>query len=420
MDLAFAALDAKEDHSGDGPQPEPRREPEKPATAKPADKPTEKPTEVADANKPVDKPKEANASDDPVGDETDRRVDSKIPEKPVEKAGEGKPKEKHSLGYLYREKEKEAAQLAQERDTLRKEIETLKSKPATPADDPEKKQLSERLHELEDHIRFVDYTKSKEYLEQYQKPYEETASAAVSRATQLKVTNEDGSKRNMTPDEFWQIVHIGDEDDALAAAEKLFGEGSLKAQNVIERRNEIVRAHNATEAAKEKYRKEGTERSKKAQEQWEAQQRQAAEQSTARAAKFKEMNETGEKHEKMKDVFAAAEGDAEGAELLAKYRHETDRAFAGGAQLKEGDEPWTPDQLLSKHSVIRNRAGAFPYAVRQYRNAVKKIAELEAKIAGFQKSEPGDGEVKGDAPTAVADAWSSANAKLEALNRELQ
>ena len=204
------------------------------------------------------------------------------------------------------------------------------------------------------------------------------------------------------------------------AAEKLFGEGSTKTASVIERRNEIIKAHNAAEAAKEKYRKEGTERSKKAQEQWEAQQRQAAEQTTARAAKFKEMNEAGEKHEKMKDVFAAADGDAEGAELLAKYRHETDRAFAGGAQLKEGDEPWTPDQLLSKHSVIRNRAGAFPYAVRQYRNAVKKISELEAKIASFQKSEPGDGEVKGDAAAPPADAWSSANAKLEALNRELQ
>jgi len=383
MDLAFAALDAKEDHGGDGPQPEPRRESETPVAAKPADKPAEKTAEVADANKPPEKPKDFNA-DDPVGDETDRKVDNKIPDKPAEKVGDGKPKEKHSLGYLYREKEKEAAQLAQERDTLRKEIELLKSKPVTPADDPEKKQLSERLQELEDHIRFVDYTKSKEYLEHYQKPYEETASAAVSRATQLKVTNEDGSKRNMTPDEFWQIVHIGDEDDALAAAEKLFGEGSLKAQNVIERRNEIIRAHNAAESAKEKYKKEGAERSKKAQEQWEAQQRQAAEQTTARAAKFKEMNEAGEKHEKMKDVFVAADGDAEGAELLAKYRHETDRAFAGGAQLKEGDEPWTPDQLLIKHSVIRNRAGAFPYAVRELRRSERCSPNATRQLPNFR------------------------------------
>lgn len=390
LNNAFSILDGM-DHGGDGPQPEPKRTetPDEKKAEKPAEKPADKITE-----KPADKPLEVG---DEEADENKPAADKTAADKPAETAKEAvKAPPKLGSWAWGREQEKLVQQASAERDALRKEVETLKAKPATPVDDPEKKQLSERLQELEDHIRYVDYTKSKEYVEQYQKPYEETAGAAVARATQLKITQEDGTKRNLTADEFWKIVHIGDEDEAIAAAEQLFGEGSTKTSAVIERRHEIIKAHTAAEQAKERYKTEGAERSKKSQEQWEAQQRQGSEQTAARAARFKEMSELGEKHEKMKDVFVASEGDTEGSEMLAKYRHETDRAFAGGAQLKEGDEAWDGETLLRKHSVIRNRAGAFPYTVRQLRNTQKKVAELEAKIAGYQKSVPGDGAVRGD------------------------
>lgn len=381
MAQAFAKLDGM-DHAGDGPQPEPKKEAPAKAPAKDAAKP-------ADANTPPEvKPADAKPADAKPTDTTDK------PGEP--KPGDATPAPAKRTAWQYaREMERQRSELQKERDILKQEIDTLKKGPATPADDPEKQALTKRLSELEDHMRFVDYTKSKEYVEQFQKPYEDTAKSAEAHALSLKVTGEDGTKRNLTAQEFWSIVRMPDPDDAVEAAEALFGQGSLKAGQVIERRNDIIKAYTAMKGAESKYRAEGAERTKQQQAALAAQQKQAQEQWTQRATKFRDLNKAGESHDGMKDVFVAAPEDAEGAKLLQEYRHEADRAFANGAPLAEGEQQWNDDEILVKHSVIRNRAGAFPYVVRQYRNAVAKIKELEAAIAGYKKSEPTDGSVRG-------------------------
>lgn len=427
LSRAFDMLNGM-DHGGDGPQPEPRREEAKPAGersrdatgkfAKPGEKPSEaaKPKETADANEPAEHAKDNNSDPASTGKTTEPDAADKL------RAAKPAESPKVSGWAKFREEQKRTEQLSRELENTRKELEARKSQIPSVAEHPEYKTLAQRAEaaakraaELEDAIRYVDFTKSSEFTEQYQKPYEAAANNAAARAVQLKVTNEDGTRRNLTADEFWQIVSIGDEDDAIEAAGKLFGEGSTKAAALIERRNEVIHANRIVEQAKEKYRREGVERGKKAQADWETQQRAAVEQAAGRSTRFKQLNVEGEAHEKLQDVFKAADGDAEGAALLASGRHHADRAFNGGAALKEGETPWTPEELLAHHSVVRNRAGAFPYAVRQLRAATAKVAELEAKLKAYAKSEPGGGETRGDEVAPEGNALERALSKLDRM-----
>jgi len=406
---AFSKLDSLNDfgadHAGDGPKPDPKPLTDKPAPKPEAAKPAEKPAEVkpdeAAANKPPEKPAE-KATEKPV---------EKPADKPEEKLTEA---QKASPWRMFRDEQKKSEELSKKLSVIEAELAKAKSAPPSPAEDPEKQKLTARLAELEDHMRYVDYTKSSEYQEQYQQPYERTATEAVQRATQLKVTDENGQKRNMTPDEFWAIVHMGDEDDAIEAAGKLFGEGSVKAATVIERRNEIIRAHQRAEEAKEKYRKEAGTRAQQTAQQKQAQERQQAEQQAKRAEQFKSLVKQGEEHEVMKAFFTAAEGDAEGKEIVEKYRREADRVF--GEPAKEGEEVWDDDKRLLKLSVARNRAAAFMPLKRQYEQTKARVAELEKQLKEFQDSVPGGGAVKGDENPPQMSAYEQAMAKLEKLN----
>jgi len=421
MTNAFAKLDSISGPDRmDGPQPEPsRREPEKPA-AQPAATP--EPTKdtkppVADDEIPAEvpeKPAEAKPAEKPP--EAAKPADAKPPEKPAD----GKPP---SGWAKFREAEKQLAVLTTERDALRKEVADIRANPNVIREHPEFKAIAtkaeayeKQIAELQDHMRFVDYTKSQEYVEQYQKPYEEAFQRAAKDAMDLRVTSEDGTKRNVTEAEFLNILRMPNNGDAIEAAEALFGEGSPKAANILERRNQVISAYEKMTAAQQKYQKEGAERFKAEQAKHQQQQRFLQEQSIAQANKFREMVANGEKLEKMKDVFVAADGDAEGATMLQQHRHEADRAFAGGAPLAEGETPWTPQELLAKHAVMRNRAGAFPYTVRQLRKATARIAELEKQVAQYKGSEPGAGTVAtGEAPPESGNALQRALKKLDSM-----
>ncbi len=73
---------------------------------------------------------------------------------------------------------------------LEKEVAELRSKSAEPP-----KELTERLsaiekrnQELENHIRFVDYSKSQEFVDKYQKPYEDAWARAITGLKGLKIS----------------------------------------------------------------------------------------------------------------------------------------------------------------------------------------------------------------------------------------
>lgn len=336
------------------------------APAKPVAKPDAAKVDKPNADKPpTDKQEPAKAPDK----KTDLETAEQAPEKMAPKAlREAYSKAKQQLNAVQ-------AQLEQVKNAAPKEFKV--------ADAPEFKSLKEkyeavqkRADELEETVKFTNYEQSKEYKEKYQQPYEQIATSATATAQQLQVTNEDGTKRAMTSAEFWDIVRADNDDAALAAAEKLFGENSTRAARVVDLRDKIVSAHDAANRAKEDFKKNIGERTKQMQEQQEG--------------FTKAQSESFTKHRdealaKYPQWFKADEGDTKGAELLENGMAWADKAFT----------ELTPEQAPKIHAALRNKAGAFDHVVHKLNTTAAKLKEAQAKLAAYESSKPGKGELPG-------------------------
>lgn len=338
----------------------------------------EKPVERKPATKPVKAKAVENKTDKT---EVQNPTDDAKPEiKPTdEKASEmSKPRTSGEAWRRYDAISKEVKEVKAELESLRA---------AKPADDVEKPQLIEslkskdaRIEELQTEIKYLSYESSDEYKEKYQKPYEEAATNSTSRAVQLKVPDpETGATRNLTEQEFWNIVRIGDDDAALSAAEQLFGENSTRANFLIERRNEIINAHRRGQIAKDEFRKTGSEREKSAMEQRLQQQQATEAQSTKINETFKKLNTDAV--EKYPQWFKEEEGDDTGNELLKKGFAMADRAFS--------PNDLTPEQTVKLHSAIRNKSAGFDRLAYKNTTLKRRISELETELSEFRESDPG-------------------------------
>ncbi len=380
MNDAFGALEAQgktlQQVEAEPPPKAQPKVPQKPAPAKP---PAPAPPKAAVPAKPA-------ASEKPI----DPAKPAEIP-KPV--VAEVKPAvtettQKPSSGWQrFHEAEKEIK-------TLKSQLEAKEKASAISDDHPEIVRMrnevaarEKRLSEVEDHLRYKDYEASREFQEQYHQPYLRTAETATQRAVQMKVTDESGATRNLTPQEFWAVVHIDDADAAINAAEKLFGEGSAKANFIIERRNEILQAHQRAEMAKADFKKTAKERTQREQDEFNRL-------SIDRATRFKQLMNEG--IEKEPELFKPLEGDDEGNAMLEKGYSLVDRVFKGGAPEKEGGAPMSPEEMIAAHAEIRNKAAAFPRLAHKYAAMKTRMAELEQELADYRASGPEAGQVKGD------------------------
>jgi hypothetical protein len=292
---------------------------------------------------------------------------------------------------------------------INEELQKARTKPPV-QDDPEKVTMREtlaqrekRLAEVEDHIRFIDYEKSSEYKEKYHDPYLRTAENATREVQELRVPLADGTVRAATAEDFWSIVHIPNAEDALAAAEKLFGSPS-KATFVMEKRGEIRRAWAAGEQAKAEYRKTGIEREKTTQ----AERERASRESTE---KWKTLNE--KTVEENPELYGSEEGDEEGNALLATGFERADAAFGGQiTDLETGKKrPPTADEMIQINSELRNKAAGFDRLAHRNTKLAARIAELEAQVAEYEKSGPSGGEPEGGTKVEV-DSFDAALAKI--------
>lgn len=293
---------------------------------------------------------------------------------------------------------------------LRKAYEELKAKHAelekklseAPKEDPEKRALSEslkareaRIKELEEEQKFYAYERSEEYKEKYQKPYEEVSAAATARAVKIKVPGEDGQSRPLTDKEFWSIVGIPDDEEALAVAEKVTGSPS-KAALLVSMRNDITSKLEAGNKAKEQYRATAAEREKKFQEDSARQRIEQENFARMRAENFQKMNQEAAK--KYPKYFAPEEGDEKGNALLQKGFELVDAVFGDSSKIP-------PDKLVQYHSAVRNKAAAFDRQVYKLGKATARIAELEKELAAFKASGPGNGGNSARTKTSSAPTW---------------
>lgn len=383
-----------------------------PGTPPPADDVADEYAELAkytDAPpaKPAEKPPEEGTNKPPEGTKPPEPAKPKPPVKPSEDHDPDKlgVKELRAHYRTTRTRLKE----------LESELAAVKAKP--PEKPPEAKELEDlrtqlkdrdtRLKEIQDEIRLANFEKSEEYKTQVHEPYVRTCQAATTRATQMQVTNEDGSSRPMTEDEFWGIATERNADKQMEKAEALFGAGTAKSLRVVALADEVVKAFERMNDQKAQFKASIDTR-----------QKEAAETQTRISKEASETFATAiaEAVEKHPSFFKPTDGDEEGNKALERGRALVDLVF-NTANLTKEKFDLLPQHLQQKitagqldhvqmaklHAVIANKAGAFDRLVHNLGKANARIAALEADLKKFQESTPGRGEPGGGTPAGDED-----------------
>jgi len=308
----------------------------------------------------------------------------------------------------------------QERDMFKAEVEKLKT--AKPAENPEVKTLTEQVEalrkekaKLEDEFRYVNYEKSPEYAEKYQKPFHDAWDRGRKMIQRLNFTNEEGNSVPATAAQFDALM-VEYIQNPEAAAQKLHDMFGPRAALITPHMLEVEKSKIAADTAIEEFKKSGAEREK----QWN--------ETSSKVAKEIETHwQTATKPESVPEQWkpyvlpkgADKDGnpiDKEGDELLTKAMAQFDKAATENAR----DPSLTKEQreaVLGRAAAIRNKAAAFPRLVRDLKVRDARIAELEKQLAGFQKSEPGAGDGKGGekVSTIPADTMEGAVSALDRL-----
>jgi len=275
------------------------------------------------------------------------------------------------------------------------EIAELRNKTPEPP-----KELSDRLsaiqkrnEELEQHIRFVDYSKSQEFVDKYQKPYEEAWTRAVTGLKGLKVQFTDPATsevvaRDMTPQD---IAALAAMEPAAARMEikNRFPEDAAEVRGYVDRIRDLSEAQSrALETEKTK----GGEWQKQQAEQMKAVHE-------ANGKLWMQFNkEAAEKHEFLRPV----EGDDERNTKLDKATAFVQRALSSNANDPKLTEEQRA-QVIKEHVAVRNRAIAYSVLMHENKALKAQLAEREAALKAFEDSGPTDGNGKGKQPGNTGD-----------------
>lgn len=275
--------------------------------------------------------------------------------------------------------------------TLQKEIAELRAQQGKPPKELQEKweSIQKRNDELEQHIRFVDYQKSSEFVEKYSKPYEEAWVRAISglKGLRLQFRNEETGEvaaRDITPQD---IAALANMDPATARLEirQRFPEDAAEVKGYIERIRDLAHEQNK---ALEEHKTKGGEWLKQQQEQYQAKVKEFTEKNTKLWEQYNK--EATEKFEFLRPV----EGQQERNEKLEKATKFVDEALNG----RINDPNLTEDQraaILKRHAALRNRAIAYSVLMHENKSLKAKIAEHEKALKAYQESEPTGGGGKG-------------------------
>lgn len=260
---------------------------------------------------------------------------------------------------------------------------------------------SKRVEELESEIKFHDYTKSKEFQEKYQKPYEQAWQRAMAELREITVTGTDGETRPVSPEDLLELVNmpLG---QAREVANELFGDF---ADDVMQHRKEIKRLSDEQANAIDTARKSAGERNKQQQEQAQALNKEVGE-------TWSRVNSEIRDDPKFGGYFKERQGDAEWNKRLAKGFELADRAFAENP-MSPGLKPEERAAIVRRHAAVRNRCASWG-ALRGENESLKtRVGQLEEELKQFKDSVPGEGSPRGaEAPAQGGSAWDQVRGAL--------
>lgn len=223
---------------------------------------------------------------------------------------------------------------------------------------------SKRLSELEDTLRYVDYTKSPDYLEKYVAPIKK---ASQDFADEFLGFEKDG--KSATEDDLGALLDLPNS-AALARAHELFGD---LAGEAMAHRRKIRELGRSQRDAIENFKKMGAER----------EQQQRIQQETFSAGLQKAYKEQLESLKKAEPTFyGEIDGDNEGNEALESGYAFVDVSFDPKSDL-------SPEQRAKNLATVRSKAGAFDRVTRLLNAERQKTAELTKQLEEYQKSDPG-------------------------------
>jgi len=343
-----------------------------------------------------DKPPEAPAKpgEKPaVPAEGEEGAPAKTPEvdpvKAAAKIEEAIDKKKTNPWKVIDEHKKARAQLEAENADLRKQI-----------TDPEaRKKEYERLsgvekrnQELEEQIRFVDYSKSKEFQEKYQVPYEQAWTRAMSELKELTIEDPDGNARQMAPQDLLELVNMPLK-QARERADELYG---ASANEVMAYRKEIRGLYENQTIALDKAKKDGSEKFTRDQEQRQVQMKSVQEET---GKYWEEYNKAILDNEVTGKYFKPVDGNEEINNRLEAGFKFVDETMA----INPLNPKLTPEQrkeAVRRHASLRSRAAAFGRLRHELETALKELGASNKKLGEFEETVPdfGAGDPNAGAP----------------------
>ncbi len=333
----------------------------------------------------------------PTGDIDDLPAEPKIepPKAAVVAPPSMDPKTPKELRAAYEARGTEAATLKAEAAELRKQIEAAKQAGNdTKALREEMAALTKERTELADKIRYLNYRESAEFNDKYQKPLQSAWEAALADIDGMMIEREDGTSEKVTAQHLTQLLQMP-AGQAAGVAAKIFGHA---APEILAHRRAIIGLQKASQSAVEEWKTKGSEMSA-AQER--AQKEEMVSRQTAFAQGIIDARET------MPDVFGRP-SDPEAAAFFDKGEKRVRMAFFGDG-IEAG---LTPQQQTARRvqaqAEVAARAAAFGAQRHMLNKANARVADLEAKLKAYEKSEPTPAPNKPPTPKVDDDDYDAA------------
>ncbi len=246
------------------------------------------------------------------------------------------------------------------------------------------KDIEDRNKQLEQHIAYVDYSKSKEFNDKYQVPYESAWRRAMTELKSATVLDpQTQQQRPMGTEDLLELVNQA-LPDAINNADQKFGR---LADYVIERRNEIRSLWDQQREALDKAKEGALEAVKNQSEQLKNQNDDLA---RTIQETWNKVNQETLEHPANGTYFKPREGQAEWNQRLAKGFELADNAFATNPR----DPKLTPAQradVIARHAAVRNRAAGWGPLKWENTTLKTELSELKKQLAEYKSGEPTTG-----------------------------
>lgn len=325
---------------------------------------------------------------------TEPKVETKpvepVEPKPGEEPIDPKTKEKINPWRLVDEHKARVKTLETELAEVRKK---LPDEVATKTREERMSKIEARAKELEDEIRYVNYSKSQEFTDKYQKPYEQQWQKSMVELSEISVFDGE-AQRPVAATDILELVNLP-LGKAREIANEKFGDF---ADDVMQHRKEIRTLFENQQKALEDAKKSGSEREKQQREQWGSKQQEI--QGMVKSV-WEKANESAKTNPEVGKIFQPDDTDPEGnAKLESGYKF-VDEALS----LNPFDPNLNNEQrakVVEMQAAVRNRAAAFGKLRIQLQKIDARRAALEAELAQYKQSVPPNGGSRPASTTTVA------------------